>query len=127
METIFDFGCRQIVLATRGSKGACLMIGGKIYEQSPYLINAKDTMGAGDSFIACFLFNYLEEMKMAVDFKESHVPGILLIAEYQDLLMKICLYCAAVFSAEQCLREGSFGFGKPIELTEEDMEILKEY
>ena len=48
MRDIVDAGCRHIVLATRGSKGAIVMVDGRIYRQSPCLIKAVDTMGAGD-------------------------------------------------------------------------------
>lgn len=101
------------------------MVGDKFYEQSPCLVKAKDTMGAGDSFITCFLINYLDGLGMATDFNEaSGHRGIVTSEEYLDMLVKISLYRAAVFSAKQCQREGSFGFGKEIELTEKDLEVM---
>lgn len=113
MEKIVSYGCRHIVMATRGSKGAFLMVDGKFYEQSPCLVEAKDTMAAGDSFITCFLINYLDGMKEAVDFSEkSGTRGVTTSAEYKDLLVKTSLYRAAVFAAGNCQRDGSFGFGK---------------
>lgn len=125
MNQIREYGCRQIVIATRGSKGAFVMVGDKFYEQSPCLVKAKDTMGAGDSFITCFLINYLDGLDMATDFNEaSGHRGIVTSEEYLDMLVKISLYRAAVFSAKQCQREGSFGFGKEIELTEKDLEVM---
>ena len=62
MRDIVDAGCRHIVLATRGNKGAIVMVDGRIYRQSPCLIKAVDTMGAGDSFITRFLVGYCEGM-----------------------------------------------------------------
>ena len=53
-ERIEEYGCKHVVMATRGSKGAFLRIDGKFYEQSPYLVDAVDTMAAGDSFITSF-------------------------------------------------------------------------
>lgn len=127
MYRIKTYGCRQIVIATRGSKGAYVLVGNKFYEQSPCLVKAIDTMGAGDSFITCFLMNYLDGMKVAVDFPEkSGDRGVVTAEEYQDMLVKLSLYRAAVFSAKQCQRDGSFGFGKVVELTEEDLEVMKE-
>ncbi len=113
MRRILSYGCRHIVLATRGSLGAILMIDGKIYEQSPCLVEAVDTMAAGDSFITSFLVNYLDGMKDAVDFsEESGARGVTSIEQYKDLLIRTSLYRAAVFAAGNCQRDGSFGFGK---------------
>lgn len=125
MDQIMEFGCRHMIIATRGSKGAIVMVDGKIYEQSPCLVKARDTMGAGDSFIACFLIHYLEGMKSAVDFSsQSGSRGIVTAEEYKDMLIRISLYRAAVFSSKQCQRDGSFGFGKEIQLTEEDLRVM---
>ena len=113
MEKICSFGCRHIVLATRGSKGAFVLIDGKFYEQSPCLVEAADTMAAGDSFITCFLIHYVDGMKCAVDFPEaSGKRGITKKEEYLDILVRESLYRSAVFAAENCMRDGSFGFGK---------------
>lgn len=126
MEKILGLGCKQMVIATRGSKGACVMAEGKFYEQSSYLVKAKDTMGAGDSFIASFLVHYLEGRPEAVDFGEkSGNRGIVLAAEYLDVLIRASLYRAAVFASGQCQRDGSFGFGKEVELTERDVEVME--
>ena len=123
---ITEYGCRHIVIATRGSKGSFVMVDGKTYEQSPCLIKAKDTMGAGDSFITCFLVNYLEGIFWATDFSEaSGKRGLTDAASYKDMLIRTCLYKAAVFSAKQCQRDGSFGYGKEVELTERDKEVMK--
>lgn len=125
MHQIMDCGCRHIVVATRGSKGAYVMVDGRIYEQSPCLVKAKDTMGAGDSFITCFLINYLDGIRTAVDFGEaSGTRGIVTADAYKDILIQISLYRAAVFSSKQCQRDGSFGFGREVELTEADLNVM---
>ena len=112
MEKIIGYGCRQMVIATRGAKGAMVAVDGRYYQQSPCLVAAKDTMGAGDSFITCFLLGYVDGMKGAVDFPgESADRGVVSKAEYRDLLIKGCLYRAAVYSANNCLKDGSFGYG----------------
>lgn len=121
-------GCGKMVLATRGSKGALLWHQGNFYRQSPNLVEAKDTMGAGDSFIACFLTSYLEGMGDCTDFGQgSGTSGITSAQEYEDMLIRISLYRAAVFSAKQCQRDGSFGFGKKIALTKMDRQIIKNF
>ncbi len=125
MNQIMEFGCRHMVIATRGSRGAIVMADGKIFEQSPCLVKTRDTMGAGDSFIACFLIHYLEGIKSAEDFSpQSGSRGIVTAEEYKDMLIQISLYRAAVFSSKQCQRHGSFGFGKEIKLTEEDLKVM---
>lgn len=116
MEKLLTFGCKHIVIATRGSKGALVHVDGKIYRQSPCLVKAVDTMAAGDSFIASFLVNYLDGMKHVEDFPENAgKDGITTAEEYKDVLIRVSLYRAAVFSSEQCQRDGSFGFGASFE------------
>nr|WP_298477142.1 PfkB family carbohydrate kinase [uncultured Oribacterium sp.] len=127
MKNLLEFGCKHIVIATRGAKGAMVLVDGKLYEQSPCLIKAKDTMGAGDSFITAFLVTYLEGMKGdCSDFPASeHSVGLNKEEDYKNLLVQTSLYKAAKFSAEQCLRDGSFGYGKTVKLTEEDLQLIK--
>ena len=113
MEDIMDAGCRHIVIATRGSRGAVVMVDGQIYRQSPYLIKAVDTMGAGDSFITRFLVGYCDGMRWAADFPaESGIHGLTEAGIYQQHLVRICLSQAAVFSSGTCKQDGAFGYGK---------------
>ena len=51
----------SLSLCTRGESGAWLADGKTVYRQRPYLVEARDTMAAGDSFLTCFLVNYLNE------------------------------------------------------------------
>jgi sugar/nucleoside kinase (ribokinase family) len=89
------------------------MAQGKIYEQSPCLVEATDTMGAGDSFITSFLVHYVKGAWDARDFPEgSGSLGITRKEDYLDCLIRGSLYEAAIFAAGNCQREGSFGFGK---------------
>ena len=44
-----------MVIATRGSEGAVLFDGQDFYLRPPQLVEAVDTLGAGDSYIAGFL------------------------------------------------------------------------
>lgn len=113
MRDIVDVGCRHIVLATRGNKGAIVMVDGRIYRQSPCLIKAVDTMGAGDSFITRFLVGYCDGMKWARNFPEgSGNHGLTQAEGYQEHLVQVCLSQAAVFSSGTCKRDGAFGYGK---------------
>lgn len=113
MEHILDGGCRHIVIATRGSGGALVMVDGRLYRQSPCLVKAVDTMGAGDSFMTRFLVGYCDGMKWARDFPEgSGGEGLTRAEEYQEKLVQVCLSQAAVFSSVTCSRDGAFGYGK---------------
>ena len=48
----------EIIVITRGEKSAILSLEDKIYKQNPHPTELKDTMGAGDSFIAGFLSSF---------------------------------------------------------------------
>lgn len=93
-------GCKM-VLCTRGSEGAYLFDGTRFYRQEPKLVKAVDTMAAGDSFITCFMVNYLEKTIQNNFDKE--------------IAIRDSLEAAAEFSSKQCLIDGSFGFGKRYE------------
>lgn len=88
----------KIVLVTMGEKGALLYDGDKFYAQEPELVEAIDTMGAGDSFITAFLVNYIRKVK------ENKLD--------KETIIKESLNEGAIFSAKTCLIEGSFGYGK---------------
>jgi fructoselysine 6-kinase len=97
MVKVINMGCK-LVLCTMGDKGALLFDGSKFYSQEPKLVKAIDTMGAGDSFITCFMVNYIKGIKEGRLEKEE--------------IIKKSLEDAAEFSSKQCLVDGSFGFGK---------------
>ncbi|KZL90983.1 fructoselysine 6-kinase [Clostridium magnum] len=93
-------GCKM-ALCTRGSEGAYLFDGIRFYRQEPNLVKAVDTMAAGDSFITCFIVNYLNKTKEENPDEETAINE--------------SLEAAAEFSSKQCLIDGSFGFGKKYE------------
>ena len=92
-----QLGCK-LALCTMGEKGALLYDGSAFYLQEPDLVKAIDTMGAGDSFITCFMVHYLNGLKSGKAGKQT--------------IIKESLKKAAAFSSQQCLVDGSFGFGK---------------
>lgn len=53
----------QIVVATRGDRGSVALCEGKFYEYGIKKCEVVDTMGAGDSYIAGFLYEYLYALK----------------------------------------------------------------
>ncbi|HMC00772.1 MAG TPA: carbohydrate kinase [Flavobacteriaceae bacterium] len=58
------------ICVTRGSKGAIFLSDGKMYSNDGYKINVKDTVGAGDSFLASLLHKITSEdnNQKALDF-----------------------------------------------------------
>ncbi len=45
----------KVVCVTRGAKGAVLLFENQIYEHPGFAVNAVDTVGAGDSFLAALI------------------------------------------------------------------------
>jgi len=58
------------VCVTRGGKGALFLSDGKLYSNDGYKINVKDTVGAGDSFLASLLHKIAsdENKQVALNF-----------------------------------------------------------
>ena len=117
-KTVASYG-PSVVIATRGSKGAQVLIrrddapeGYQLFLQPPHLVEATDTMGAGDAFLTCFLTGYVRSLK-------SGAPS--------DDAIREALSQAADFAAKQCLISGSFGHGKVVPLTEEDLAVMEKF
>ena len=81
----------RLSVATMGAEGALLYDGKSFYKQKPKLIEAVDTLGAGDSFLTAFLLHYLQN---------------------EEVGLEASLAKAAEFAASSCLVEGAFGHGK---------------
>lgn len=90
------------VLATMGTKGQLLYDGERFYEGTVHLKKAVDTMGAGDSFFTSFLMCLLKS-----GWKKD--------AKVEQKAIREAFEYAAEFSAENCLINGAFGYGQPIE------------
>lgn len=98
-----SLGCGTVV-ATRGSEGATVFDGSRIYHQIPHLVEPVDTMGAGDSFATAMLVSLLEAMQPEGIQKWS---GTL----FRAAVLPTALERAAAFSAKTCLTHGAFGCG----------------
>ncbi|QHC71803.1 PfkB family carbohydrate kinase [Rathayibacter sp. VKM Ac-2801] len=83
-------------LVTRGERGAVLSDGVRRAVSTPVATRVVDTLGAGDSFIARTLI------------------GLLRGEELDDLMA-----AASISAAFTCTEHGAFGYGAPIEITEE--------
>ena len=80
-------GCR-IVVATRGGKGSLIYDGKKFYPYVPKLVEAVDTLGAGDSFATAFLLELLKGGTIAD-----------------------AMQAGSEFAAKTCMVHGAFGHG----------------
>ena len=94
------------VLATMGAAGQMLSVQGKIVEKTTQMVEASDTMGAGDSYFSAFLCSLLETSK-----EGKIVEGT---DEEMAKRLQTAMGKGAVFAAKVCALEGAFGYGVPI-------------
>ena len=91
-----DCGIPQVIF-TMGTRGACGISQGQFWQADACVIQPVDALGAGDAFIAAFLYTFWEN------------GGSALLAAEQ----------AAHFAADCCLHYGAFGH--PLSLAESDL------
>ena len=84
------------ILATMGAAGQMLSVQGKIVEKTTQMVEASDTMGAGDSFLAAFLCS----LYTAGWQKAKPMPEQALLA---------ALAAGQQVSARNCMAQGGFG------------------
>lgn len=96
------------IIATRGSYGAMYYDGLSFYAQPPKLVEAVDTLGAGDSFATAFLLSFTESMEKEPErMKEDKV--------FYEAELKKALEAGAEFASKTCMVRGAFGHGKAFE------------
>lgn len=83
------------IIATKGGEGSIFSDNGTKYHHKADLIEAIDTLGAGDSFLTAFLIHFLSDPQ----------------GEDRGVFIEDCMKAASRFAAETCLLEGAFGFG----------------
>ena len=116
-----EYGAK-IALGTLGTKGSILYNGRKIYQQKAYLVDAVDTMGAGDMFLSSFTSTYVEGMKklrscaQSIGWKEDDAHYL----DCEDMIIRQSLNYAAMKSAENCMHQGALGH--EIDFTEDMLE-----
>ena len=101
LQKMVGWGCR-IAVATMGSQGAMVWDGDSFYPAEALPVTVVDTLGAGDSFAAGFLMEYVQQIVF-----HSLTPGS---TPYIDAMQR-ALAAAAALSAETCMRQGAFGYG----------------
>lgn len=100
---IYNLGCK-IVIATMGSNGAWLYDGELMLFEPPQIVEAVDTLGAGDSFATGFLVSFAKYKKENVfKFKSNQVN--------YEKIYKQALKEASALAAKNCLVRGAFGHG----------------
>lgn len=99
-ERACELGC-SYVLATMGTEGQILYDGSRFYKGTVKLVEAVDTMGAGDSFFTAFVCTLL---------KQGWTKDHMLTEE----MITNAFALAAEFSAQNCLRDGGFGHPAPM-------------
>lgn len=92
-------GC-ELAVGTRGADSVFAYDGKNYYEQETLRVHATDALGAGDSFIAGVLVNYISLMKAG---------------EQQDVAIKTALLNATKHSATVVVKEGSIGVGYDVD------------
>ncbi|CQR56985.1 PfkB family carbohydrate kinase [Paenibacillus riograndensis] len=101
---VHALGCRSVV-ATLGSRGAWFYDGElRLFQASQY-VDPVDTLGAGDSFAAAFLVDYLRQNKLDQGLMNTSTHD-------REEACRQALASAAAFAAQSCLERGAFGYGK---------------
>ena len=107
-----EYGAK-LVICTNGSAGSDLYNGRKKYHQDAYLVDAIDTLGAGDTYLSSFTSCYFSGLKLLKqcaaqigwDENNEHYQAC------EDKLIEESLAFAAVCSAKNCMIKGGFGHG----------------
>ena len=100
---------KMVVCITRGNQSALIYNGPFHMKQSPYIVEALDTMGAGDSFAAGLLTKLGKQLEQ--DGKENWGNPL-----YRAELLHASLVDAAKWSAHTCTISGAIGYGTDIPL-----------
>ncbi len=102
MNTMYNYGA-SIVVATRGAEGSIIYDGDIFFSSKPELVEAVDTLGAGDSYAAAFVTSYVSLIGKKRDNAISK-------DKYIELVNK-CIGNANVISGKTCMTKGAFGYG----------------
>lgn len=106
MEKVASLGVR-VVLGTVGEHGSHLLYDGHWLSAAAVLAGeVRDTMGAGDSFFASFLTEFM---------RTAPEEGVFAEADLVLERLRGAMDYAAAFAAKSCAMEGAFGYGVPIE------------
>lgn len=110
----------KIAILTKGTKGAVVCDGDRIYRKEPYNVagGAIDTTGCGDSWIAGFITTYIEGCKRLEILKNTSCGNFIVTENEQDYLQNLIhmSMCMANLKARHTSQiKGGYGYGKSIE------------
>lgn len=94
---LLEHGC-QNVIATRGVEGSYFFDGNQEFFQPAQIVEAIDTLGAGDSYLTAMITTYMQ----------------LVQDNPYEMVVQTAMKKAADFSAQNCLVDGAFGYGAKI-------------
>lgn len=87
-----SWGC-EVCVATMGELGSIAIAENEICSFQPAVVDALDTLGAGDSFSAGFLMQWLRQNNSSTRRK-----------------LEVCLREGAKLAAQTCMVHGAFGY-----------------
>lgn len=65
----------ELVIVTRGDKGAAALTQQGYYEHEGFQVEVEDTIGSGDAFLATFLTNYLRQEQIPKTLEKACLTG----------------------------------------------------
>jgi fructokinase len=72
----------KTICITLGEDGAMLFHEGKIYKSSGFEVEVADTIGSGDSFLACFIANFLNQENIEKTLQKACAVGALVAQKH---------------------------------------------
>ncbi len=75
MEQVLQKFKLQMVILTRGENGAAVLTNEGYWEHAGYKVEVEDTIGSGDSFLATFLSNYLQQNTLPECLRKACLVG----------------------------------------------------
>ena len=76
-----QFGC-DTVCVTRGDQGAALLHGGSWTDQPGFEVEVRDTVGAGDAFLAVLLVGLLNGLAPTAALEHANLIGAYVVTQY---------------------------------------------
>jgi len=81
LREISDITQTSTICVTLGDKGACIFHEGEIFSHPGFSIKVADTVGAGDSFLAAFVYGYLQKWPMQQTLIRACAAGALIASK----------------------------------------------
>ena len=82
LKEISDITQTPTICVTLGDRGACIFHEGEFYTHPGFSIEVADTVGAGDSFLAAFIYGYLQNMPLQQTLTRACAAGALVASRH---------------------------------------------